>query len=143
MALNTVFSPAKPAEFWINGATVGSGVPVIGINDQPGVTATGTGDYVTSFPVGPYTVSGIGAGGVGLEGKEVSVYVDGTFELEVAGAPITTPQNTPVFAVVDGEEVTSLTLAEADGDTPFGKVNYPKGYDRTVGILPVQIGANL
>lgn len=139
MALNTVFEPLKPAEIWVNGATVGSGIAVIGINDQPGMTATGTGDYKKSATVGPYTLSGIDAGGVGLDGKEVSVYVDGTFDYAVTGGLTTTPQNTLVYAVVSTGAVTSLTLT-ATGNKPFGKVNYPKGYVRVAGILPVQIG---
>ena len=143
MAKNTVFSPLKPAEFWPgSAATVDSGVPVIGINDQPGVSATGSGDFVKSETVGLYTLSGIPAGGVGLEGKELSVYVDGTFDLAVTGGLVTTPQNTLVYAVVAAGAVTSLTLT-AGSNKLFGKVNYPKDYVRRAGTLPVQIGANL
>ena len=140
--LKTVFSPLKPAEVWTLGATADSGVAVIGINDQPGITATGTGDFVKSDTFGPYTISGIPAGGVGLVGKEASVYVDGTFSYAVTGGLTTTPENTPVYAIVSSGAVTSLTLT-ASGNKLFGKVHYNKDYVRVDGTLPVQIGANL
>ena len=140
MATNTVFSPQKPAEIWVNGATVGSGIPVVTAAGQAGFTATGTGDYTTSDEVGPYTLSGIPAGGVGLAGKEVSVYVDGTFEFAVTGGTTSTLQNVLVYAVVASGAVTSLTLTSTS-NTLFGKVNYPgNGYEKVAGILPVQIG---
>lgn len=140
MSVKTVFSPLKPAEVWINAATVDSDTPVIGINDQAGVTATGSGDFLKSETVGPFTISGIAAGGVGLEGKEVSVYVDGTFLLPVTGGLTTTPQNTIVYAVVSAGAITSLTLTVGTNKV-FGKVNYNKDLVRVAGILPVQIGA--
>lgn len=139
MAVKTVFSPLKPAEKWIAPATIGPDVPVISIGDQPGVTATGTGDYLKSETVGPFTISGIPAGGVGLVGKEVSVYVDGTFELDVTGALTTTPQNTLVYAVVAAGAITSLTLTVGTNKL-FGKTNLPADYVRVAGVLPVQIG---
>lgn len=142
MALTTVFSPRKPAEVWTLAATVGPDVPVISISDQPGLTSTGTGDFVKTSALGPYTLSGIPAGGVGLVGKECSVYVDGTFVLLVTGGLVTTPQNTPVYAVVAAGVVTSLTLT-AGTNKLFGKVHYNKDFVRTAGALPVQIGANL
>jgi hypothetical protein len=142
MSTNDVFSPKRPAELWTLPATVDSGVPVISISNQPGVTETPTGDFTKSQVVGPYTVSGIPGGGVGYQGKEAGVYVDGTFVLPVTGALTTTPQNTSVYAVVAGGVVTSLTLT-AGSNVLFGKVNYPKDYVKVAGKLPVQIGANL
>lgn len=86
MATNQVFSYTEAqAEIWTLPSTKGTGVPVISIADQPGVTITGTGDYTKSATTGPYTISGIPAGGVGLTGKECSVATDGTSDQTVGG----------------------------------------------------------
>lgn len=142
MALTTVFAPRLPAEPWTLAATVGPDVPVISISDQPGITSTGTGDFVKSTVLGPFTLSGIPAGSVGYAAKEAGIYVDGTFFLPVTGGTVTTPQNTPVYAVVADGVVTSLTLSVGTNKL-FGKVHYSKDLVRVAGKLPVQIGANL
>lgn len=139
MATNLVFSyDEKHVEIWTLAATKGSGVPVVGgaSGAQPGITLTGTGDYTKSSTVGPYTVSGIPAGGVGLEGKEASVAVDGTWELAVTGATTSTAQNALVYFVASDGTLTTT----AGSNKVFGKVNYPKDYVKAAGILPVKIG---
>jgi len=139
MALSTVFSPAKPAEVWVSATTVGPDVPVISVGDQPGLTSTGTGDFTASETFGPYTLSGIPNGSVGLAAKEVAVYVDGTFALPVTGGLTTTAQNVVVYAVVAAGAITSLTLTVGTNKV-YGKVNYSKDFIRVAGTLPVQIG---
>jgi len=103
------------------------------------VTLTGTGDYVTSESVGPYTISGIPQGGVGLDAGEASIATDGTWELDALGGLTTTPANTLVYF----DDVDGVTLTENVDPTlspVFGKVNYPKGYIRVAGVLPIKIG---
>lgn len=141
IATQEVFAHTEAlCEVWTAISTVGSGAALMSANSQPAVGMTGTGDYTTSEVVGPYTLSGIPAGGVGLVGKEISVAVDGTWEFPVTGGLTSTAQNTIVYAVVATGEITSLTLT-ATGNVAFGKVNYPKDYVKVAGVLPVKVGA--
>lgn len=142
MATNAVFPYTETAtEIWTFAATTAPGVAVVGgvAGAQPGVTLTGTGDYTKSQVVGPYTISGIPAGGVSLAPKDASVATDGTWEFPVTGGLTTTPQNTLVYAVVSSGVVTGLTLT-ASTNKPYGKVNYTRDYVKTAGVLPVKIG---
>lgn len=138
MAKNAVFPYTESlVEIWTLAATQAPGTPVVGGPNgaQPGVTLTGTGDYVVSTIVGPYTISGIPRGGVGLEAKQASVCTDGTWEFTVAGGDLTTAQNALVYFKSDGTLTTTAT-----GNKVFGKVNYPQDYVKVAGILPVKIG---
>ena len=140
MANNNVFSYTEGlTEFWTLAATTGSGVPVLSITKQPAITLTGTGDFVKSEVLGPYTVSGIQAGGVGLDGKEASIATDGTWKLNVTGGTVSTPQNTLVY-MVESTGALTLTVGSAPVNATYGKVNYPKGGIRAAGVLPVKIG---
>jgi len=137
MANNVVFAHTEGlTEFWTLAATTGSGVPVVSINDQPAITLTGTGDFVKSEALGPYTISGIPAGGVGLAAKEASIATDGTWTVAVAGGLVATPQNTLVYFI----KATGLLTLTVGTNVLFGKVNYPKGGIRVAGSLPVKIG---
>lgn len=120
-------------------ATHAPGVPVLDPAGVPAVTVTGSGDYTISetYP-GVGTLSGIPAGGVGLEGKEVSLAYDGTWEFEtITGTTATT--------ATDGLKVyitSALALTTTVGsNTLFGTVDYPKDYDKSRGFIPVRIGA--
>lgn len=139
MATNAVFPYSeKKTEIWTLAATAAPGKAVVGgaAGAQPGVTLTGTGDYTKSEVVGPYTITGIPAGGVGLDGKQVSVATDGTWEFTVTGGLTSTAQNALVYFVsADG----TLTLT-ASTNKVFGKVNYPQDYAKVAGTLPVEIG---
>ena len=140
MATNNVFSYTEGlAEFWTLSVTTDSGVPVLSISKQPAITLTGTGDFVKSEVLGTYTVSGIPAGGVGLEGKEASIATDGTWKLNVTGGTVSTPQNTLVY-MVESTGALTLTVGSAPVNATYGKVNYPKGGIRVAGVLPVKIG---
>ena len=141
MALSTVFSPAKPAEVWAVPTGTAPDTAVVGINGQSGITATGSGDFVKTETFGPYTISGVPAGSVGLAALEAAVYVDGTFEQTVTDGTTSTPQNTIVYITT----ATGVLTITEDGTTPsltpaFGKVNLSQDYVRVAGILPVQIG---
>lgn len=141
IATQEVFAHTEAlCEVWTALSTVGAGAALVSATSQPAVGMTGTGDYTKSQAIGPYTLSGIPAGGVGLEGKEVSVALDGTWEFPVTGATTATAQNTLVYAVVATGEITSLTLT-ATGNVAYGKVNYPKDYVKVAGVLPVKVGA--
>ena len=140
LSTGAVFSSTDlQREVWVAPETAGPGAALISIADQPAVGITGTGDFTRSEVTGPYTVAGIPAGGVGLDGKETSVATDGTWEFPVTGGLTSTPQNTLVYAVVAGGIITSLTLT-VGSNKKFGKVNYPKGYEKVAGTLPVKIG---
>lgn len=145
MATNGVFSHTEAqAEIWTVPSEVASGVALVGgaTGAQPGVALTASGAHTKSATVGPYTISGIPDGGVGLDALQVSTATDGTWEFLVTGGLTTTAQNTLVYAVVSGGLVTSLTLT-ASTNAKFGKVNWPKGYNKVAGRLPVKIGVFL
>lgn len=144
MAKNLVYrNDNKKNRVQVLAATHGSGEPVISLDGQPAVTITGSGDYVTSEVIpGVGTLSGVAAGGVGLEGKEVTLAFDGTWEFlasEFAGTapnPTTVNNGTEVFITTDNE----LTTTEGS-NLRFGSVDFPKDYDKTRGFVPVKIGA--
>lgn len=125
------------------GATLAPGTPVVSEAGLAAVTVTGSADYTTSETVtGVGTISGIPAGGVGLEGQEVTLAFDGTWEFlasefaNTAPTPGTVAQGTAVYITTGGD----LTTTEGT-NTPFGYVDVPPDYDRTRGFVPVRIGA--
>lgn len=125
-------------------ATYQSGQPVLSLAGFPAVTVTASGDATvsdaTSFP--PYTISGIPNGGVGLEGKEVTLAFDGTWEFlasefaNTAPNPATAVQGTDVYITTGGDLTTTVST-----NTLFGYMDFPPDYDRTRGMIPVRIGA--
>lgn len=118
------------------GKTLAPGVPALSTAGLPVVTVTGSGDYtVTETGFGGVTISGIPAGGEGLEGQQVTLAFDGTWEFEVTGATASTAQGTEVF--ID-PATNALALTGTDS---YGYVDYPVDYDRTRGLTPVRIGA--
>lgn len=123
-------------------ATYAPGKPVVSLGGLPAVTVTGSGDYTKSEVIpGVGTLSGIAAGGVGLEGKEVSLAFDGTWEFDKAEFGGTLPSAN--IAQGDKVYITSagvLTTTEGS-NTLFGYFDYPKEYDKTRGFLPIRIGA--
>lgn len=119
-------------------ATHAPGTPVLSLSGAPAVTVTGSGDYTRSetFP-GVGTLSGIPAGGVGLEGKEVTLAFDGTWEFTgITGVTTAAAQGTKVY-ITAGLALTGT----ASGNTLFGTVDYPPEFDKTRGPVPVKIGA--
>lgn len=122
MAMNMVHKYTK-TEVWPVVAGTTSGEPVVSaVGNQPGVALTSRGDATTSLVVGPYTISGIPSGGIGVGAAEATVAVDGAFRFPVTGVVASTPRNTLVYAVVSSGEVTSLTLT-ASTNAPFGKID--------------------
>lgn len=117
------------------GATIAPGTPVISTAGLPAVAVTGSADYVVSEEVFQYTVSGIPAGGVGLEGQQVTLAFDGTWEFPVTGGSATTAQGTAVYRTSAG----ALTTTEGS-NVAYGYVDWPPTYDRTRGVVPVRIG---
>jgi hypothetical protein len=89
---------------------------------QPGVALVSEGGATKSETVGPYTISGIPAGGVGLPDNYATVAIDGAFRFPVTGASSSTAVNTPVYAVLSSDTVASLTLT-ASTNPPFGKIH--------------------
>lgn len=118
MAMNMVHKYTK-TEVWQVGTGVAPGTAVKSTMNQPGVTLTGSGDYTKSQVVGPYTVSGIPAGGVGLPSGKATVAVDGAFRFPVTGATAATAGNTLVYITPAGV----LTTASTTGNFIFGKVD--------------------
>lgn len=126
MALNMTHKYTK-TEVWPVASGVVSGDPVTSTTGQPGVALTSRGNATTSVVVGPYTISGIPSGGIGLGSAEATVAIDGAFRFLVTGADATTVKNTVVYSVgAAGAAVTSLTLT-AGSNLPFGK------FDRLIG----------
>lgn len=137
MATNLVFRniDSKNRSFDA-GETYAPGVPLLDPAGEPVVTVTGSGDYTISESLPPYTISGIPHGGFGLEGTEVTVADDGTWEFEVDGAdPLTIDNGEPIYIDTNGE----LTVTEAS-NTLYGHTDFPLDYDRTRGVVPVRIG---
>ena len=118
MALNMVHKYHK-TEVWEVGTNVPPGKAVKSTTNQPGVTLTGSGDYTKSQVIGPYTVSGIPAGGVGLKPTKATVAVDGAFRFPVTGATSATAGNTLVYLLTGG----TLSLTSATGAIVFGKID--------------------
>lgn len=119
------------------GETLAPGAPALSKAGLPVVAVTGSGDYtVTETGFGGVTISGIPAGGVGLEGQQVTLAFDGTWEFEVTGATASTAQGTEVYITAAGDLTTT-----AGSNTAYGYVDYPVDYDRTRGLTPVRIGA--
>jgi hypothetical protein len=130
MAKNMIHKYTKTEVWPVPSGTV-SGSAVTNINGEPGVALTSRGDAVISKAVGPYTVSGIPAGGVGNNTAEATVAVDGAFRFNVVGVTAATPKNTLVYSVgAAGAAVTSLTLT-VGSNIAFGKI------DRVIGDLGV------
>lgn len=121
------------------GATIAPGTPVISKAGLPAVAVTGSADYTKTATVGEVTVSGIPAGGVGLKGREVTLAFDGTWEFPTAnitGVTASTAQGTAIYITSGG----TLTNSSS-GNTAFGYVDVPPGYDRSRGFTPIRIGA--
>lgn len=119
------------------GKTLAPGAPAVSKAGLPVVAVTGSGDYTVSVDGGSgTTISGIPAGGVGLEGQQVTLAFDGTWEFAVTGATPTTAQGVKVYITAAGALTTTAT-----SNTEFGYVDWPVDYDRTRGLVPVRIGA--
>lgn len=122
------------------GATLAPGKAVLSKSGAPAVTVTASADYTISAPInGAGTLSGIPRGGQGLEAQEVTLAFDGTWEFptsSVSGVTNTTAQGTKVYLTSGG----NLT-ATASGNTLYGSVDIPPGYDRARGFTPIKIGA--
>jgi hypothetical protein len=116
MALNMTHKFTK-SEVWPVGTEVAPGTAVLSSTDQPGVTITGSGDYVKTETIGAVEVT-FPAGGVGLADEDATVAIDGAFRFPVVGASSSTAVNTPVYITSAG----ALTLTEGS-NTLFGKVD--------------------
>ena len=124
MALNMVLKYSR-TEVWpvVDGTLSGAAVVSTAASGrQPGVALVSEGGATKSETVGPYTISGIPSGGVGLPDNYATVAVDGAFRFPVTGASSSTAVNTPVYAVLSSDTVASLTLT-ASTNPPFGKIH--------------------
>lgn len=124
MARNMTRKYSK-TEVWpvVDGTTSGSAVVSSAASGrQPGVALTSEGGATRSEVFGPYTISGIPSGGVGLLDNFATIAVDGAFRFPVTGASASTAVNTPVYAVLSSDAVASLTLT-ASTNPPFGKID--------------------
>lgn len=143
MALNLVYrgDPRKNRERVVPSGTV-SGDPLL-LDDGPAVALTSRADATTSFttPQG-YTLSGVPSGGVGNATDSATVAFDGTYEFSgvvstgTTPVPTSTAQSTAVYITSAG----ALTLVDTNNDL-FGHVDYPPGYHKVAGTLPIRIGA--
>lgn len=109
---------------------------------RAGVAYAPSGGFTRSEDLGPYTISGIPAGGVSLDALEASVATDGTYEFAVTGATANTANGTAVYAVVSSGRITSLTTSDGSGaNTLWGFINNPKDYAASASAICVKIGA--
>lgn len=124
------------------GRTLAPGKPALSEAGLPVVTVTGSADYTITEQVDDnISITGIPAGGVGLEDQEVTLAFDGTWEFDAEEFGGTLPttnidQGDTVYIDSAGDE-----LSTGSGDVEFGYVDYPKDYDTTRGFIPVRIGA--
>lgn len=125
-------------ETWEVASEVAQGTALVQ-GDLAGVAFTPSGGYTASKVMGPYTISGIPAGGASLDALEVSVSRDGSHAFAVTGVTGSTTNGTPVYAVVAAGKVTSLTLT-ASTNTLFGHVNQPAGQAPSASSTSVKIG---
>lgn len=123
------------------GLTLDSGVPVLSLSGAPAVTLTASADFTRSEVIpGVGTLSGIAAGGASLEGQEVSLAFDGTWEFpeaDIAGTTAATAEQGDAIYITDSN---ALTTTEGS-NTFYGSVDFPVEYDKTRGFVPVKIGA--
>jgi hypothetical protein len=133
MALNMTQRYTK-TEVWTVPAGTDSGVAVVQATTGaaqadsvlitiPGVTLVAEGADTKSTTVGPYTISGIPSGGVGLPSGKATVAIDGAFRFPVVGATNAVASGAIVYATVSGGAVTALTLTSSGTTVPFGKVD--------------------
>lgn len=126
----------KKTEVWpvVDGTLSGAAVVSSAASGrQPGVALTSEGGANRSETFGPYTLSGIPSGGVGLLDNFATVAVDGAFRFNVTGASASTAVNTPVYAVLSSDTVASLTLT-ASTNPPFGKIDRYIGESGTTDV---------
>lgn len=143
MALNRIFkeNERNNRARVVPSGTV-SGDPLL-LGTRPAVALTDRGDATRTFTDAGtgLTVSGLPSGGVGLEDDEASVAFDGTWEFTgvvssgTTAVPTTTAQDTLVY-ITSGD---ALTLASS-GNTVYGAVDYPIGYHKAAGRIPIRIG---
>lgn len=144
MATNLVFRNIDSENRWDDiSRAVRSGDPVIG-TWGPAVAITDSGSQTRSESFPPYTISGIPSGGVGNEGTEFSSGADGTWEFLAADFNGTAPNPATITkgtAINYHEASNKLTTAAVGaGVVAYGKVDFPKDYDKTRGYVPVRIG---
>lgn len=121
-------------------ATFAPGKPVRSLAGKPAVTITGSGDYTkTEVITGVGTLSGIPAGGQGLVGKQVTLAFDGTWEFPQADVTGITASGATQGTVVYITGANALTNSSS-GNTVFGYVDIPPGYDKGRGFIPIRIG---
>lgn len=123
-------------------ATHQAGEAVLSLAGLAAVTVTASGDATRSENIsGVGTISGIPNGGVGLEGKEVTLAFDGTWEFpedDITGITTATAHGTAVNIVIASGELTNAAVSGTVA--AFGYVDFPKDYDKTRGFVPVRIG---
>lgn len=141
MATNLVFryDSAKTRVRTLAAQTAG-GTPLLDPADsRPAVTITATGGFTktvtTNLPYGWASVTGVPAGGAGLDTLDATLAYDGTWEFPVTGVTTGTAQGAQVYITSGG----ALTMT-ASGNTAYGKVDYPLDYKKTAGVAPVRIG---
>lgn len=141
MAKNLVYRNIDPKNRVRDlGKTLASGKPVLDKAGIPAVTVTASADYTVSETVGPYTISGINRGGASLKAQEVTLAYDGTWEFpeaDITGLTAAAAENDAKVYITSAGALTST----AGSNTLYGRVDYPHDYDRTRGLIPVQIGA--
>jgi hypothetical protein len=125
-------------EIWDVATEVAVGTALVNYG-RAGVAYVPSGGVTITQKVGPYTTSGIPAGGASLKPKRVTVATDGAYEFPVTGASATTVNGTPVYAVVTNDRVTELTLT-ATGNVKFGVVDNPADYVGSATAICVKIG---
>lgn len=118
--------------------SIQTGVPVIfGSDAAVSLTASGnaTVTRTTDLPPGVSSIT-YSNGGVGNASGYASFAFDGTWEFDsVTGATTSTANRAAVYMDEDGV----LTMTDTD-NTLYGYVDYPTGYHKVAGTLPIRIG---
>lgn len=134
MALNRIFKEnERDNRARVVPSGTKSGDPVL-IGARPAVALTDRGDATKTVTLGGTSIT-LPSGGVGLADDEASLAFNGTFEFEVTGATTSTAQDSVVYITSAGALTTTAT-----SNTRYGTVDYPKGYFKRAGILPVRVG---
>jgi hypothetical protein len=129
-------------------ATVESGTPLLDPNDsRPAVALSNSGDATKTVTTSVLPIGGTVTSltysnpGVGLVGKETTLAYDGTWEFSnvVSSGTTPVPTNTANGVLVYITSGGALTLASAT-NTAYGRVDYPIGYFKVAGTVPVRIG---
>lgn len=103
------------------------------VGGRPAVALTDRGNATKTTPISGGASLTLPSGGFSLKPNEASLAFDGTWDLPVIDATITTGNDVPVYLNAGNLQLT------ASGN-PVGYTDYPQGFYKRAGFAAVRIG---